>query len=90
MEILCTELFQKQLTNILETFSNIDLAATQKFKSYLDTIIINIPTKASKYKQSQYFNDKDIREVIHENFIIFFYVKEDTQTYLILSIVEKN
>ena len=60
MKILCTTVFEEQLKSILETFSEKDFAATKSFKMYLDTVIINIPTKAQKYKKSIYFNDENL------------------------------
>jgi hypothetical protein len=79
-----------QLKELLEKFSNEDFVATKKFKTYLDTIIINIPTKVNKYKKSIYFDDENIKDVIHEEFIIPFYVDNKNDTYLILGIVKKT
>ena len=89
MKILCTTVFEEQLKSILETFSEKDFAATKSFKMYLDTVIINIPTKAQKYKKSIYFNDENIRDVEHQGFIIPFLFDEKNDIYLILGIVEK-
>jgi len=89
MKILCTMVFEEQLKSILETFSEKDFAATKSFKMYLDTVIINIPTKAQKYKKSIYFNDENIRDVEHQGFIIPFLFDEKNDIYLILGIVEK-
>jgi len=90
VKILYTDLYKTQLMNILHIYAEVDFTATQKFKSYLDTIIINIPTKASKYKTSPLFNDENVKEIEHENFLIFFYSEIATQTFLILGIVEKS
>jgi len=89
MNILCTELYEKQLKEILNTFAKEDFAATKSFKMYLDTIIINMPTKAQKYKKSIFFDDENVKDIEHENFIITFYIDIEKNTYLILSIVEK-
>lgn len=90
MKILCTSLYETQLKEILEQFALKDSAATKMFKIYLDTLIINIPTKASKYKQSIYFDDENIKDLIYEDFIIPFYIDKSTQSYLILGIVKKT
>lgn len=90
MKILYTELYKAQLANILEVVANIDFQSAKRFKTYLDTIIINIPTKFEKYKESTYFNDKNIKEVEHENCIIFFYPEKETNTFLILGIIQKQ
>lgn len=89
MNILCTELYETQLKSILQRFSEEDFNATKSFKLYLDTIIINIPTKAHKYKKSIYFDDEDIKDIPHENFTVVFYIDKEKSTFLILSILEK-
>ncbi|MBN2815216.1 MAG: hypothetical protein JXQ67_00925 [Campylobacterales bacterium] len=89
MKIFCTELYETQLKEILEKFSKEDFSATKVFKTYLDTIIINIPTKAQKYKKSIYFNDDNIRDIEHEAFRIPFYIDSANNSYLILAIIEK-
>ena len=52
MNIFCTPLYERQLKEILQDYIAEDSQATKSFKLYLDTIIINIPTKANKYKKS--------------------------------------
>lgn len=89
MNILCTELFENQLKSILQKFAEEDFNATKSFKLYLDTIIINIPTKAHKYKKSIYFDDEDIKDIPHENFTVIFFMDKMNNDFLILSIVEK-
>ncbi|MBT5935359.1 hypothetical protein [Sulfurimonas sp.] len=87
MNIFCTPLYERQLKEILQDYIAEDSQATKSFKLYLDTIIINIPTKANKYKKSIYFNDENIKDVEHENLTISFYL--DNENYLILSIIKK-
>lgn len=89
MNILCTELYETQLKSILQKFAEEDFNATKSFKLYLDTIIINIPTKAHKYKKSIYFDDEDIKDIPHENFTVIFFMDKMNNDFLILSIVEK-
>jgi hypothetical protein len=89
MNIICTELYEQQLKNILQKFAQEDFTATKKFKLYLDTIILNMPTKAKKFKQSIYFDDENIKDIEHQGFIIPFYLDEKNDNYLILGIVEK-
>ena len=90
MNILTTQLFEEQLKEILKNFIQEDKEATKKFKLYLDTIIINIPTKAQKYKKSIYFDNDNIKDIPHEGFIIIFYIDKETDNYLILSILAKE
>jgi len=89
MNILCTELFEEELKKILTIFAQEDFEATKKFKTYLDTILINMPTKISKYKKSKYFNDENIKDIEHEDFTIVVYIDKEENNYLILNILQK-
>lgn len=89
MNIFCSHLYENQLKSILEKYSQKDIEATKKFKLYLDTIIINMPTKAKKYKKSIYFDNEDIKDIEHEELTIVFYVDNLNDNYLILGIIEK-
>ncbi len=90
MNIFCTPLYEKQLKEILQDYMTEDKQATKSFKLYLDTIIINIPTKANKYKKSIYFDDENIKDVEHENLTISFYLDNENENYLILSIIKNR
>jgi len=90
MNILTTKLYESQLKDVLSSFQDEDIDATKKFKLYLDTIIINMPTKAKKYKKSIYFDDENIKDIPHEAFTIPFYIDKENQNYLILSILPKE
>jgi len=89
MRILCSNVFEEQLKSILETFSHEDFEATKNYKMYLDTVILNMPTKIQKFKKSIYFDDDNIKDIEHQGFIIPFYIEEQTDIYIILGIVKK-
>jgi len=88
MKMLCTDVYQTQLRAILDEFAKEDLSATKNFKLYLDTVLINIPTKVAKYKKSVFFDDENIKDVEHKGFHIPFYFEQESETYLILGIVK--
>ena len=90
MNIFCTPLYEQQLKIILEKQSKEDFEATKKFKLYLDTILINLPTKANKYKKALLFDDEDIKEIPHEEFNILFFIDKISGHYLILAILPKQ
>lgn len=90
MKILSSPLYEEQLKEILIKLSKEDFSATKKFKMYLDTIILNMPTKVDKYKKSTLFDNDNIKEIEHEGFLILFYIDEQNSTYLILAIVENS
>jgi hypothetical protein len=90
MNILCTSTYEKQLKKILKPMALENFEETKKFKSYLDTIIINIPTKVNKYKRSIYFYDENVKDIEYENYTIVFYFDELNNNYIILYIIENN
>ena len=90
MKILCTQTFQEQLKALLSEFVTEDYTACKNFKMYLDTIILNIPTKVQKFKKSIYFDDENIKDIEHQGLVIPFYIDEKNDTYLILGIVKNN
>ena len=55
---------------------------------YLDTLIINIPTKVKKYQKSIYFDDENIKDLEYENYIIPFCVENNSNSFTILGIVK--
>ena len=88
MQIFCTDTYQMQLQAILEEFPPEALSDAKSFKLYLDTIIINIPTKITKYKKSALFNNENIKDIEHKGLRIPFYYENKSETYLILGIVK--
>jgi len=52
----------------------------------LDTIIVNIPTKADKYKKSIFFHEDNVKDVEHQGFRIPFYIDKENDTYVLLGI----
>ena len=90
MKIVCSELYENQLKKILKELAEIDFDSTQKFKMYLDTIIINIPTKANKYEKSIYYDDNNVKDVEYEDYTIVFYMDVENDDYIILSINKKS
>jgi len=87
MQIEVTQLFEEQLKAILEELLAIDVKLAKDFKLYLETIIINMPTKAKKYKKSIYFDDENIKDIDFQNYTIVFRV--DRQNYKVLGIFKK-
>ncbi|MDF1875342.1 hypothetical protein JHD48_06315 [Sulfurimonas sp. SAG-AH-194-I05] len=90
MQILTSQLYEKQLKEILVLIMKHDFTAAQNFKTYLDTIILNIPTKEKKYKKSLYFDDENIKDVLFQGCIIIFYSDKQKDTFYILGITTKG
>ncbi|MEA3371161.1 MAG: hypothetical protein U9Q40_07460 [Campylobacterota bacterium] len=90
MNILCSELYETQLKEILElVLSQSDYQTAKKFKLYLDTIILNMPTKAKKYKKSIFFDDEYIKDIEYENYLIPFVFDDENKIFTVLGIVKK-
>jgi len=89
MKIVCSKLYEAQLKIILEEILKESFQSAKNFKLYLDTIIINVPTKAKKYKTSTLFNDENIKDIEYEGYKIPFFLNIEENIYLILGIVEK-
>ena len=90
MKILTSEVFQRELKEILESIAQEDYEAAKKFKMYLDTIIINMSSKEKKYKKSIYFDNDDIKDIEFQGCVIPFLVDKSNTAYIILSITKKG
>lgn len=86
MNILSSELYKKQLKDILELVNNQSETDISSFKMYLDTIIINMHTKAKKYKKSIYFHNENIKNIENQGCTIPFYIDEKKNRYILLGI----
>ena len=90
MNILTSKLYEKQLKEILELLVKDDYSLAKNFKMYLDTIILNMPSKEKKYKKSIYFDDENIKDIEFKGCRIVFYVNKSNNNYIILGITKKN
>ncbi len=87
MKILVTEKFENELKLILSAMlQQLDCNSTKNFKLYLDTIMLNIPTKLHKYKVSPFFDDEQLKEIDYNGFKIFFYEDSLKKNIILLSI----
>lgn len=86
MNILSSELYKKQLKDILESLKNQSETDISSFKMYLDTIIVNMHTKVKKYKKSIYFHNENIKNIENQGCTITFYIDEKNNRYILLGI----
>ncbi len=89
VNIICSELYEKQLKEILDSIIKEDFKAAKSFKLYLDTLILNMPTKVKKYKTSIFFNDDNIKDLECQGYTIPFFVDEENNIFIVLGIVGK-
>ncbi len=86
MKILVSRKFERELLLILEQMQQqLGCKDTKNFKLYLDTILLNIPTKLHKYKTSPYFGDAAVKEVDYNGFKIFIYENKKDKYIILLS-----
>jgi len=90
MNIVTSELYENQLKEILKTLVKIDFNATKNFKIYLDTIIMNMPTKVKKYKKSIYFDNDNIKDIEFQGCRIPFLIDDINNRYYIIGITSKG
>lgn len=88
MNILVTKTYEDQLKTILEEMIQSEPDSVKKFKMYLDTILLNMPTKDKKYKKSKFFEDEEVKDIEHEGFTIPFYHNQQKNTYVVLGIIK--
>lgn len=90
MKIFSSKLYQEQFKAIVEPYLQSDFKAIKDFKLYLDTVILNVPSKANKYKKSIYFDNEEIKDIEHQGYTIPFYMDRENEYYVILGIIKTN
>ena len=89
MNILTSSLYREQLEEIVRLLELENSGVAKSFKLYLDTVIINMQTKAKKYKQSIYFEDENIKDIENQGYAIPFYIDEKKKNYVILGLLKR-
>ena len=90
MTVVSSPLFRQQLQEILAPLAETNPQGVKSFKLYLDTILLNLPTKADKYKPSIYFDDANARDIEHQGYTIPFYYDKERGVYAILGIIDNR
>ena len=90
MNILTSTLYREQREEILNFLEKEDESVAKSFAIYHDTIIFNIHTKVRKYKQSQYFDNSNIKDIENQGYTIPFFIDEKRGRYILLGMVKSN
>ncbi|MGM0623646.1 MAG: type II toxin-antitoxin system RelE/ParE family toxin [Campylobacterota bacterium] len=90
MTIIHKPTFSKQLKEILEYIAQDKPSASMKFKNDLKESINLLPSNPIMYRESIYFNDKNIRDMIHKGYTIIYRIRPIKQEIEILRIFNKN
>lgn len=90
MQILTSKLFENQLKDILELLKEDDYQVSKQFKMYLDSIVIEMPTKLKEYKPSIYFDDENVKDIEFEEYAIPFLIDASKSCYIVLGIIKRD
>ena len=90
MIIIYKPTFFKQLKQIIEYIAQDKPSASMKFKNELKERINLIPDNPIMYRQSKYFEDKNIRDMVHKGYTIIYRVRPMKKEIEILRIFNKN
>ena len=90
MKIIRSRKFQINLLITLQYIANDKVSASKNFQKELDKLIKNIPNFPFKYKQSVYFNDKNVRDLTYKKYTINYEVNLEENSIEILDIFNQN
>lgn len=90
MKITRSRKFQINLLITLQNIATDKVSASRNFQKELDKLIKNIPNFPYKYRQSIYFNDKNVRDLTYKKHTINYEVNLENNTIEILNIFNQN
>jgi plasmid stabilization system protein ParE len=90
MRISRSPIYLANLYFILEYIAKDKIAASKNFHRELDELINNIPSFPYKYRQSIYFNDVHIRDLIYKGYTVVYRIDEIKENIDVLRIFNKN
>lgn len=90
MKIIRTSTFIYQLKSILSHIAKDKINASKKFKVNLNKSINDLNNMPYKYRQSIYYDNKFIRDMVFKNYSIIYRINENKKQIEILEIFKKN
>jgi len=90
MKIIRSRKFQINLLISLQYIALDKISASKNFQKELDKLIKDIPNFPYKYRQSIYFNDKNVRDLIYKKHTINYEVNLEENSIEILNIFNQN
>ena len=82
--------YKSELQEILRFIATDKISASKQFKQELDRQITNIPNFPYKHRQSIYFDDANVRDMIFRGYTINYEIDLNINTIFIFSIFNKN
>jgi plasmid stabilization system protein ParE len=90
MTIIHDPIFSKELKEILGYIAKDKKPASIKFKNNLQKLINDLPNFPYKYRQSIYFEDKNVRDMTFKKYTITYEVNLEKNTIEVLKIFNRN
>ncbi len=90
MKIIRSRKFQINLLLTLQHIAKDKVSASKNFQKELDKLINNIPNFPFKYRQSIYFSDKNIRDLIYKKHTINYEINLEDNSIEIINIFNQN
>jgi len=90
MQIIKTELYQEELKSILAYIAKDKVTASRNFYTALNKSISNLKTFRYGYRQSIYYDNANIRDMVFRGYTITYEISKQEQKIYILSIFNQN
>lgn len=90
MQIIYKKSFENQLLHIIDYISKDKISASINFANELEKLISLIPDNPFKYKQSIYFNNKNIRDMQYKGYTINYKVNFEKDLIEVIRIFNRN
>ncbi|MGM0519287.1 MAG: type II toxin-antitoxin system RelE/ParE family toxin [Campylobacterota bacterium] len=86
MQIIRDEFYLSKLDEIINYMAQSSLLSTIRFLDKLDAKIDNIPNMPFKFRQSIYYTDEKIRDLIFKGYTIPYLIDEEKKLIVVLDI----
>jgi len=86
MTIIRDDRYIENIQNILDNIAKDSITRANKFRINLDKKINTIPNMPFKFRQSNYYDDKNIRDLIFKGYTIPYLVDEEKELIVVLDI----
>ncbi len=90
MTIIYKKTFENQLLYIVNYIARDKIIASINFANELEKLIFLIPDNPFKYKQSIYFENKDIRDMTYKGYTINYKVNSEKDLIEVFRIFNRN
>jgi plasmid stabilization system protein ParE len=90
MKIIYKIAFERQLIQIIDYIAQDKKSASFKFAHELEKSILSILDNPLKYKQSLYFDDKNIRDMTYKGYTVIYEINFEKELIEIFKIFNRN